>query len=83
MISDCLHHDTVAVHLFQRCLIKYLKVKFSSAPVKIFYFSDGAASQYKNSINLCHHVENLVFLLSGIFQLLHMEKERVMELGEQ
>lgn len=50
-ISDCLHHDTIAVYLFQRCFI------FS--PVKIpFYFSDGAESQYKNRknfINLCHH----------------------------
>ncbi len=58
VISDCLHHDTVAVHLFQKNLIKYLKEKFGSTPRKIFYFSDGAAAQYKNRknfINLCHH----------------------------
>lgn len=59
IISDCLHHDTVAVHLFQRALITFLK---SALPItdikKITYFSDGAASQYKNRknfVNLCSH----------------------------
>ena len=58
IISDCLHHDTVAVHLFLKSLIEYLKERFGSLPHKIFYFSDGAAAQYKNRknfINLCHH----------------------------
>ena len=48
---------SVAVYLFQQCLIEYLKQQFT--PVKkIYYFSDGAASQYKNRknfINACHH----------------------------
>ena len=55
VISDCLHHDTVAVYLFQKSLLDFLK-KFSIC--KVFYFSDGAASLYKNRknfINLCHH----------------------------
>ena len=58
VISDCLTHDTVAVHLFQNYLIAFLKEKFGSLPLKIFYFSDGASSQYKNRknfVNLCHH----------------------------
>ena len=61
IISDCLNHDTVAVHLFQRQFIQYLKKQFSSLPRKIYYTSDGAASQYKNRknfINLCHHEED-------------------------
>ena len=56
VISDCLHHDTVAVYLFQKSLLDFLKNKFSIC--KVFYFSDGSASQYKNRknfINLCHH----------------------------
>lgn len=56
VISDCLHHDTVAVYLFQKSLLDFLKKKFSIH--KVFYYSDGAASQYKNRknfINLCHH----------------------------
>ena len=60
IISDCLHHDTVAVHLFQKHFIEYLKKQFCSLPRKFFYASDGAASQYKNRknfINLCHHEE--------------------------
>ena len=53
VISECLHHDTVAVYLFQKNLIKFLKEKF--LPCKIFYFSDGSAAQYKNRKNLCLH----------------------------
>ena len=57
VVSDCLHHDTIAVYLFQKNLIAFLK-KQGSTPTKIIYFSDGAASQYKNRknfLNLCHH----------------------------
>ena len=61
IISDCLQHDTVAVYLFQKRLTAYLKRKVSSDPQKIYYFSDGAASQYKNRknfMNLCRHEED-------------------------
>ena len=63
VISDCLHHDTVAVHLFQRSFIAFLKELLPTRlhPKKISYFSDGAASQYKNRknfLNLCHHKED-------------------------
>ena len=57
-ISESLRHDTIAVHLFQKCLISFLKEKFDALPQKMYYFSDGAASQYKNRknfINLCFH----------------------------
>ncbi len=63
IVSECLHHDTTAVHLYQRCFIAFLH-KFlpaRSQPRKITYFSDGAASQYKNRknfINLCYHEED-------------------------
>ena len=60
IISDCLHHDTIAFYLFQKFFIAFLKKFLSerSQPKKIIYFSDGAASQYKNRknfLNLCHH----------------------------
>ena len=58
IISDCLHHDRVAVHLFQKSLMDYLKEKLGSVLHKIFYFSNGAVLQYKNRknfFNLCHH----------------------------
>ena len=58
VISDCLHHDTVAVYLFQKRLIAYLKGVLPSSLKKIIYFSDGVASQYKNCknfTNLCNH----------------------------
>jgi len=38
IISDCLHHDTVAVHLFQKNLIDYLRKRFHALPRKIFCF---------------------------------------------
>ena len=48
IISNCLNHDTIAVHLFQSKLISFLKQSLSFTIERIIYFSDGAASQYKN-----------------------------------
>ena len=59
LLLECNTHDTIAVHLFQRKLINFLKVKFEV--LKITYFSDGCAAQYKNCknfINLCYHKED-------------------------
>ena len=47
----------IAVYLFQKNLITFLKEQCST-PDKIIYFSNGAASQYKNRknfVNLCHY----------------------------
>lgn len=59
IISDCLCHDTVAVHLYQRKLIDYLRTRLEFKINKIIYFSDGAVAQYKNYknfVNLCYHL---------------------------
>ena len=37
IISDCLHHDTIAVHLFQKNLVQFLQGKFSKVD-KILFF---------------------------------------------
>ncbi len=62
IISDCLTHDTAAVHLFQKHLVyflcKFLCENLRDSLKLIIYFSDGTASQYKNCknfINLSHH----------------------------
>ncbi len=47
IISDCLKHDTVAVHHFLKLLLQFLKTVLTVN--KVYYFSDGAASQYKNN----------------------------------
>ena len=62
-MSECLHHDTTAVHLYHRHFIAFLRsfLPARSQPRKIIFFSDGAASQYKNRknfFNLCHHKED-------------------------
>ena len=59
-VSAC---PTKQLHLFQRLFINFLKEFLPSRlrPKKILYFSDGAASQYKNRknfLNLCHHEED-------------------------
>lgn len=57
VISDRMKHDTTAVHAFISRLILHLKEELPSI-TKVVYFSDGAASQYKNYknfSNLCHH----------------------------
>jgi hypothetical protein len=48
VLSDCLKHDIVTVHLFQSKLHSYLPGKLIDL-TKIYYFSDGTASQYKNT----------------------------------
>lgn len=55
LISDCLQHDTAAVSAFQAEVLKIVKQDFPQTE-KIFYFSHGASSQYKNKnnfVNLC------------------------------
>ena len=37
IISDCLHHDTIAVHLLQKNLVQFLQGKFSKVD-KILFF---------------------------------------------
>jgi hypothetical protein len=57
VISDCMKHDTIAVHAFISRLLTHLKQNLPDTE-KVIYFSDGAASQYKhykNFANLCHH----------------------------
>lgn len=48
IISNCLVHNTVAVHLFHRHLNFFIKNKFGRVPRKVIYFSDGCAGQFKN-----------------------------------
>ena len=58
VISDILHHDTVSVYLYQKHLIAHLREALTFSLKQVFYFSDGAAAQYKNRknfMNLCHH----------------------------
>ncbi|CAM1301229.1 Uncharacterised protein r2_g1101 [Pycnogonum litorale] len=50
IVSESLHHDVTAVHLFQSKFIQFLKNKFNEIQ-KIIYFSDGCAAQYKNGKN--------------------------------
>ncbi|XP_074029570.1 uncharacterized protein [Leptinotarsa decemlineata] len=61
IISKCLIHDSIAVHLFQRKLISFLKSNVLPSLKKIYYFSDGSAAQYKNRknfINICSHEQD-------------------------
>jgi len=55
--TTSLKHDTTAVHAFLSKVFPYLKSVIPSLE-KVSYFSDGAASQYKNYknfVNLCSH----------------------------
>ena len=57
VISDCLKHDTTAAHAFLNPVVDYIKGSQMNVK-KLVYFSDGAASQYKNYTNLsnlCRH----------------------------
>jgi len=57
IVSDCLQHNATAVHAFISAMIDKLKIVLNALD-KLIYFSDVAASQYKNHknfINLCYH----------------------------
>ncbi|XP_060780327.1 uncharacterized protein LOC132888272 [Neoarius graeffei] len=57
VISECLKHDTTTVHAFIGKVLAHLKQTLPHLK-KVLYFSDGAASQYKNYknfSNLLHH----------------------------
>lgn len=57
VVSDCLNHNTGTVHAFMSVIVPYAKTLITDLR-KIHYFSDGAASQYKNHknfTNLMYH----------------------------
>ena len=58
IISGCFKHDSVAVHSFVKVALQYLTSHVCPTVKKVYYFTDGAASQYKNfknMINLVYH----------------------------
>jgi hypothetical protein len=60
VISNCNSHNTVAVHSFLRPVLNHVK-ELCPTVQKVLYFTDGAASQYKNYknfANLIHHFED-------------------------
>lgn len=50
VIAESLEHNHISVYLFQTKLIQFLRNKFAFID-KIYFFSDGAAGQYKNKMN--------------------------------
>ena len=57
VVSDHLQHNANVVHAFLSAVLAHLKTVLQVS--RILYFSDGAASQYKNVknlTNLCNHV---------------------------
>lgn len=53
IISEEETHDTVAVFCFQTKFVNFIKKNAANypAPLKLYYFSDGAVSQFKNKKN--------------------------------
>lgn len=50
-IAESLQHNTAAVALFQDKFIDFVRNWYPNDVKKIYYFSDGAAAQYKNKSN--------------------------------
>lgn len=60
VISDCMKHDTLAVHAFINKVMPYIKEKLPFV-TKLHYFSDGCGGQYKNYknlFNICLHFKD-------------------------
>ena len=80
-ISECLNHDTIAVHLFQSKIVDFIKKDIPKVK-KIIYFSDGASAQYKNRhnfINLSHHMRDFNIAAQWHFLPPLTGKDNVME----
>ena len=75
MISDYLKHDTVTVHCFIAKLIPDMKQVIPGLE-KLKYFSDGAASQYKNFV-----FKNRIFVLAQNGTSLQQVMARVHVMG--
>lgn len=59
-ILDCLTHNTMLVHVFQKKILELLR-SIQPSLKKLYYLSDGSAAQYKNRkifINICHHKDD-------------------------
>ena len=57
MYQGLLQHDAVLVYSFQKVVLKYLQIKLPFN-IKVIYFSDECAGQYKNYknfLNLMNH----------------------------
>ena len=60
LISDCNAHNTVAAYTFLKPILNYVKQLCPSLKI-VHYFTEGAASQYKNYkniANLLHHLDD-------------------------
>ena len=75
VISDDLSHDKKSVYAFNKAMLK--EVRKITPVTKVHYWSDGAASQFKNRYNLA----NILFMRKplkpkqhGAFLKLSMEK---------
>lgn len=69
IIAESLEHTYEAVHQFKKELFKYLNENLPMIK-KIYFSSDGAASQYKNKKNfheLCQHKKNDNFIVEWHF----------------
>ena len=89
IVSECLHHDTTAVHLYQRCFIAFFYGGFfqpdhSHKRLSIFPMVPLHNTKTEKISLICAIIRKISeFLLNGTFQLLSMEKEPVMVLEEQ
>ena len=82
IISDCLHHDTTAVYLFQKCFITFLKNSCQKGCIlrkqSISQMVRLPSTRTERTSSICASTRMiLAYQQSGIFMLLPMEKELV------
>lgn len=76
VISDFRRHDNAAVNTFQTELMRRIRADCPHIK-KLHYFTDGAASQYKNKkcfVNLCHHYSDFSIRASWHFHATSHDK---------
>ena len=84
IISDCLHHDTIAMHLFQKNLVQFLQGKFSKVDKILFFrWICSSVQKSKNFVNLCNHKEDFGVQAEWHFYATSVGKDHVMGLVAQ
>lgn len=81
LISDCMKLEAVTVHLFQKKLANFLKIKQHLYKEEVICFSYEAVSHYKNVekfTNLCYHINNFRMLAEWLFFPASHEEDLVM-----
>lgn len=82
IIWDCSNQNAITVYVFIKTITDVVN-SISASVNKVFYFSDGAAQQFKNFVNFYYHVYDFDIPGECHFWLIPIQKVHAMVLLTQ